>query len=442
MGRSGHKTSRRALPTAEQDSFPETLEIEKLLSNGHGLARTAAGAVVFIPGALAGERIRVRSTRKRKGVLWAVSHERLGDAPARVTPNCPHFQSCGGCELLHLSRKSELRWKQVFLEDGLKRIAKVRPPDIIGVDFPTTQSRNRGKFRVEKPGLVGFRRGGSHGVTEVPECLVIPGSVRNLLPSIAATSKKLRFRGDIYFATDATGGQPVLEWVGDRPLNHPPHEAVDLPGCAGLLFSDARGKHMRSFGNPRVDLTWNHFRVFLEPSCFFQSNPASWPYFFKWVGDFLDRYKPARVWDVHAGAGFLTSCLSGPAVWASEPENRARVQLEVNLKREMPGYRLFAGSAEQALDAQDFAVHEVDAMLLDPPRTGLSQTLTRWIVESGPPSLLYFSCDIGSFCRDVHRLSDAYRIASPLLAMNLNPGTLRLEVAAMFERFGPQFPEG
>lgn len=412
----------------------ETILIEKLLSNGFGMGRNAEGAITFIAGALPGERVLVSSTRKRKGVLWAENHERLNDSPARADPPCPHFSRCGGCEMLHVARKNELELKLTFLLDSLGRIAKLDPPAIVSHDFSPTLSRIRGKFHVGPPGQVGFVDGQSHRITEIPHCLVIPSAVRDLLPSIARATRAVGFRGDIFFATDEQGERPVLEWSGTFPSTWWRSGSLEIPGTRGLLVREPNGKRSKTFGRPLVALKWNRFQVALEPSRFFQSNPASWPHFFDWVGGYLDRFRPVRPWDAHAGAGFLTSCLNGLEVWASEPEPYARAQLERNLKTEMTGFQLFAGTAEQALRSATFAAHEVDGILLDPPRSGLSRVLSRWLIEHGPPSMLYFSCDIGSLCRDLRMLAESYQVVPPLLAMNLNPGTLRLEVAAIMER--------
>ena len=63
--------------------------------------------------------------------------------------------------------------------------------------------------------------------------------------------------------------------------------------------------------------------------------------------------------------------------------------------------------------------------------------LKQWLKEKGPEYLLYFSCEMASFARDVKELSEHYQISGPILAMNLNPGTLRLELGSMLQRKNP-----
>ena len=190
----------------------------------------------------------------------------------------------------------------------------------------------------------------------------------------------------------------------------------------------------RRLGDPLIAVDWNRFSVTLEPSWFFQSNPRSWSCFFDRVKDWLSASGLKRVWDAHAGAGFLTSCLQDKLVLASEPHRGSFGQLKRNLGPLRISGTAFNGTAELALSRFSKPLRDLDGVLLDPPREGLSSDLKSWLLGHGPRSLLYFSCDMGTFCRDIKQLAPAYRLADPLWAMNVSPGSLKLETAAVLER--------
>jgi len=407
-----------------------TIEIgvEKTLSNGCGLGRDGDGRVVFVPGALPGEVYAVDRLVKRKNTLWAEGCQRLRDAAIRVAPDCPHYGSCGGCGLLHAQREAELGIKVSFLEDALRRIGKMADYRIEPMDFPFEGSRARGKLHVDARGRLGFKAAAGDAIADIPHCAVMPPALRSLLPALGDWVRRLGFVGEIHFAL-GEGGAPVLACRGSHgpnPADHPPPAGVQ-----GVTLQDGSGRELARFGQPAARFSWNGIQVALAPAQFFQSNPASWPVFFRWTRAYLKRFEPRSVWDVHAGAGFLTSALAGRKVIASEPDKAAQAVLRQVLARLGGEAKLHSGPAERAIGNRRLGLADVEGVLLDPPRAGLSGSLTEWLLAHGPRALLYFSCDAASFSRDLRRLSARYRLASPVLAMNVSPGSLRLETAAI-----------
>jgi 23S rRNA (uracil1939-C5)-methyltransferase len=92
-------------------------------------------------------------------------------------------------------------------------------------------------------------------------------------------------------------------------------------------------------------------------------------------------------------------------------------------------------TAETLIRQQGGLVKTLNGIILDPPRTGLSREMLRWLVDQGPSRLLYFSCDFPTFHRDLKHLQRAYQFASTLFVSNV-PGTLRVETALELQRHG------
>lgn len=411
----------------------QQVTIEKLISNGRGLARANDGRVLFIEGALPGETWEIEEIVKRRGSYWA-SGTRLTDAPIRMEPTCPHFGGCGGCALLHIHPRFELNTKIEFLHDVLARVGGVRDVALEAVDFPPSQSRIRGKLHADQAGNLGFHQEGANKVTPIHSCHVLPQGLVAILPKLTQAIKASRFEGEIYFMTDIHGKDPRLELVGSIRVGGTDPQIWKDSGAAGLLLRGWDHLRLVEVGNLLTRFQWGAIRVQLPPTAFLQSNPAAWPVFGHKVKSWLDQWQPHRVWDMHAGAGFLCSFLRGVEIFASEPERASFDQLREGLKVQGSTHGVFQGTAEAALKRDFFVPRPDDGLLLDPPREGLSNILRQWIVDHGPNSLLYFSCDIASFARDLRHLQEAYRLQEPLLVMNVNPGTLRLELGAVLVR--------
>ena len=407
-----------------------TVTIDKVLNNGYGMARNPEGNAIFVPGALAGESWKINKAKKKKGALWATSSQRLSDSDIRQMPDCRHFPQCGGCRLLHIKRDAEMDVKKTYLYDVLRRVGKLDQPELELHDFPAEASRIRGKFHVDQEGNLGFMGPESNHVALVSNCYVIPSSVCGLQQDLRAWCMRTGFRGEIFFATDTEGNNPVLELHG--VMRSYKKDIWQIDKAAGISWIDGMNRSRWTTGTTTIAFKWNDLEVDLPPSAFFQSNPASWPLFFDLIKTWQHKYRPAHVWDVHAGSGFLSSALTEVSGFASEPDEAAYQRLKTAL--EPLGFKTHRATAEQVLELNLVPTEILDGAILDPPRSGLEAPMRQWLQEQGPHALLYISCDMASFARDLKSLGETYRIDSPIHVMNLNPGTLKLELAVMLVR--------
>ena len=170
------------------------LQVESLDLDGQGVAHRADGKVVFIEGALAGERVQVSVSRRKnqweQGTLSALQRE----SSQRVAPRCPHFglhaQACGGCKMQHLQPVAQVAAKQRVLEDNLRHLAKVVPERVLRpLQGPAWGYRLRARLSVRFVGkkgtvLVGFHERKSRYVADMTQCPVLPAKVSALLPAL------------------------------------------------------------------------------------------------------------------------------------------------------------------------------------------------------------------------------------------------------------------
>jgi len=162
------------------------LTIESLDHEGRGVGR-ADGKVIFVEGALAGERVTYASRRKKTSYEIAAIVEVLRESSSRVIPRCPHFGVCGGCSMQHLDAGAQVAVKQRVLEDNLWHLGRVRAQTMLPpIHGPTWRYRFRARLSVrfvEKKGgvLVGFHERRSSFVADMRECHVLPAHVSAML---------------------------------------------------------------------------------------------------------------------------------------------------------------------------------------------------------------------------------------------------------------------
>ncbi|MDE2504686.1 MAG: 23S rRNA (uracil(1939)-C(5))-methyltransferase RlmD, partial [Burkholderiales bacterium] len=174
----------------------EWLEVESLDLEAQGVAHRADGKVVFIEGALPGERVQVQVARKKnqweQGQVSAIERE----SSQRVRPGCPHFGlhagACGGCKMQHLHPAAQVAVKQRVLEDNLWHLAKVKPGRMLRpIEGPAWGYRDRARLsmrHVAKKGqvLIGFHERKSRYVADMTVCPVLPPRVSAMLLPLRA----------------------------------------------------------------------------------------------------------------------------------------------------------------------------------------------------------------------------------------------------------------
>src|SRR5450631_3111005 len=177
-------------------------DVVGLAHDGRGIARID-GKVVFVAGALPGERVRLRIERRRRHMDEASLVEVLQPSPDRVTPRCAHFGVCGGCSLQHMSAAAQLAAKQGQLLEDLARIGRVKPQRVLDpLQGPQWAYRRRARLGVRyvhKKGrvLAGFREREKPYLADIQSCEVLVAGLRDLPRELAALVGTLTIREQV-----------------------------------------------------------------------------------------------------------------------------------------------------------------------------------------------------------------------------------------------------
>ncbi|PIE89463.1 MAG: hypothetical protein CR997_10870 [Acidobacteria bacterium] len=411
------------------------LTVEKLIHRGVGLCRETNGRVLLIRHVLPGESVFVHSIVKQKGTYWVDSFDILKPSPDRTTERCPQSSVCGGCPMIFMSQQRERQEKLNIFNDILERarIACQQPPQVTHCHF--SSSRYRGTLHF-KNGKTGFYRQGSHQIAPLTGCKVLPPVLIHLLKPLDQVLHQFpQQSGDLLFAITPDHDALLLHFKL--------HSKASSAFKKNLLDALANRKEVRGVsveyrrkkqllcGSDWLEFHWNRSKVQLKVSSFFQSNPKSWPMFWKLVTSWSEScvQQGEWIWDGHAGSGFLASALSNHLILATEPSPQTMKNLRGVVGQEG---LCFQCTAESKINHE--RTLQLGGMILDPPRSGLSNKLKQWIVEKGPASVLLFSCEWSTLARDLSALLKSYRIIEPLHIIDVNPGTFRAEAAVFLTR--------
>jgi 23S rRNA (uracil1939-C5)-methyltransferase len=446
------------------------LTIESLDQEGRGIAH-ADGKVVFVEGALPGERVSAEIVKRKPSYDIARTVEVHRASASRVAPRCPHFGVCGGCTLQHADGALQIAAKQRALEEALARIGRVRPDTLLpAIAGPAWGYRYRARLSVrdvpKKGGvLIGFHERKSSYVADMRECHVIPPKISRLLPPLRALVESLSIRTRLPQIELAVGERLTPQTLADiapaaeRLVYALVLRILDPLAIADeaklVAFADANGvEFWLQPGGPdtvvpfyppggTLAYTLPEFDVAIPfaPTDFTQVNSAINRVLVRRAVQLLGPLPAERVADFFCGIGNFTLPIARRAAHAigvdgSKPlvarakANAARNGLAettsfacANLFTMTPQFLIGLGTFERAL--------------IDPPREGamaLVKALPHRDDERVLKRIVYVSCNPATLARDAGVLvhERGYRLAAAGV-VNMFPHTAHVESMAMFE---------
>ncbi len=438
------------------------LQVESLDLEAQGVAHREDGKVVFIEGALPGERVQVQVSRKKnqweQGQMTALSRE----SSQRVRPGCPNFGlhagACGGCKMQHLHPAAQVAVKQRVLEDNLWHLAKVRPEVILRpIEGPAWGYRNRARLSVRfviKKGtvLIGFHERKSRYVADMQVCPVLPARVSAMLMPlrelIGSMDQRDRLPQIELAAGDAVTALVLrhLEPVSDA-------DAQRLRDFAALhdvqWWLQPKGPdtvRLLDEGGPVLSYRLPEFGIHMpfKPTDFTQVNPHINRVLVGRALRLLDVQPHERVVDWFCGLGNFTLPLAtrARAVLGIEGSEtlvaRARDNAAANglaARTSFQARNLFEVSADDLR-----SIGPAERWLIDPPREGafaLAKAVADLHGADGwvpPLRIVYVSCNPATLARDAGLLvhQAGYRCTQAGV-VNMFPHTAHTESMAVFE---------
>ena len=433
----------------KQPAAAEPAEIESLDQEGRGVTHVG-GKAVFVDGALPGEQVSFRRTRRQRRHDEGEVVEVLRAAPERVAPRCRHFGICGGCSLQHLQHGAQLAAKARVVAEALARIGGVTPdawlPPLTGPVFGYRRRARLGCKFVDKKGkvLVGFRERSSPLLADLESCEVLAPPVGGLLTGLAGLVGSLEIRRRVAQIEVAVGDDAAALVL--RVLDEP--AAADLERLRAFeaqhgiaLYLQPGGLDtVRPLTAPAVPLRYSlpglTAGIEFAPTDFIQVNGELNRLMVARAIELLDPRPTDRALDLFCGLGnfSLPLALRAASVDGVEGDAALVARARANAARNgIANASFHAANLAAETQAGDWARAAYDLVLLDPPRAGAREILPV-ATASRPRRLVYVSCHAGSFARDAGILAGqlGYRLAAAGI-MDMFPQTSHVETIALFE---------
>lgn len=479
--------NKKLKPTARvrkrlQDAPPVTLTITNLAHDGRGVAtygdqpehiEEKHGKKVFVSFALPAEKVSVKITGSRKSLEEGDTLEVLANAnPERTTPPCPHFGVCGGCSLQHWQPDGQIRFKQSVLAELLEHQANIAPEHwlepLVADRLGYRTKARMGVRYVEKKGtaLVGFRERSSNFLAELNECHVLDPRIGFEIENLKALISELDARNDIPQLEVAMG--EILEEIADsqKAVAVIVRHMVDLgdSDIAKLqaffaqrnwqLYLQPKGSDtVHRIDDPNARLSsltvpptgglfyrLPEFGVTFEfsPLDFTQVNLSVNRKMTKLAVDLLDLKQGERVLDLFCGLGNFSLPLAtavGETGFVIGVEGSTEMTERAKMNAQANGLHhtdFFAQDLTKDFSSESW-VGEVDALLIDPPRSGALEVM-QYLDKFNAKRIVYVSCNPITLARDTAVLLEKGYKLTHAGVMDMFCHTGHVESIARFER--------
>lgn len=439
------------------------LKIKRMGINGEGIGFYQK-TLVFVPGALKGEEIYCQITDVKRNFVQAKLLKINKESKFRVQPACEIYQACGGCQIMHLRYDKQLDFKQDLLLQALKKFKPagyehfdIRPT--IGMDQPT-HYRAKLQFQTRSfKGKVtaGLYAEGSHRLIGITDCLVQDEETQTIINAVSDLLTKHRI--PIYNERREQGvrtvmvrrarqtGQVQLIFVTSCQVNLTrliEQLTKQFPAIVTVALNWNQSKSSEIYGE-RTEILWGQeaiseavldYEFSLSPRAFYQLNPQQTEVLYGEAVKALDIDGTEHLIDAYCGVGTIgfafarkVQSVRGMDIIPEAIQDARKNAERLGLKNT----HYEAGKAEDIIPKWYEEGYRADALVVDPPRTGLDDKLLDTILHYKPSKMVYVSCNVSTLARDLAKLAKVYDVEY-IQSVDMFPHTARTEAVVKLSK--------
>jgi len=445
-----------ASPATERAPRPRrgqelVLEIESLAHGGRGVAR-ANGYVVFVSGALPGDRVRARVQKAKRDFGEAQALELVAPRGDRVADRCLHGgEPCPGAPWQGLPYERQLEEKERQVNDALRRLGGLDGFELEPIEPAVERWRYRNKLEYSfgegqgGPALGFHRRGSWAEVVDAEDCLlasernnaarneVREWARREAIPPYDRRRRAGVLRNLVVREGVRTGQLQTRLITAPARFAQPPvdlHTVVAGPGGGTQGPTGVLGEEFLE-----ETLAGLHLRI--SAGSFFQPNTPMAERLYAIISDYARPAGGERVFDLYCGIGTIGITLAPQAgeVWGIEMVPEAIADAKRNAQHNgITNATFVASDVRVGVRPLLERAGRPDLVVVDPPRAGLSKKVVRRLVECGPRRIVYVSCNPTTLAPNASQLAAGGYTLRRVKPVDLFPHTPHVECVALLER--------
>ena len=446
------------IPVKKNDKI--TVTVSALSSSGSGIAKVS-GYTLFIPQTLPEDLAEVLVLKTKSSYGYAKLIKLISPSPHRTAVPCPHFEKCGGCQLMMADYEYQKEAKRSFVENALSRIGGIDTKvDTVGADTPF-RYRNKMIFPFDKKGNWGFYRERSHDVIPLSDCLLGDELNKDIMNAVADYMKKYdispydeeNHTGIIRRVFIRNSGKEFIVIISANAdfLPHSDKFTAALRAVSdkisGIILNINKkrtnlvlgDKNAALWGKSTLSASLLGLKYEVSPESFLQVNPAQTERLYSLALDYADIKDSDTVLDIYCGIGTITLSAAKKSMRAIGVEivEKAIENAQENAERNaIQNAEFYCGKAENIVPELLEKGISPDIVILDPARKGSDEKTLTAIAEAVPRKIVYVSCNPATLARDLKFLAGLGYEVKKATAVDMFPNTAHIETVVLLTKAG------
>ncbi|HEO3292261.1 TPA: 23S rRNA (uracil(1939)-C(5))-methyltransferase RlmD [Streptococcus agalactiae] len=439
------------------------LKIKRMGINGEGIGFYKK-TLIFVPGALKGEEVFCQISSVRRNFAEAKLLKINKKSKNRVDPACSIYKECGGCQIMHLQYDKQLEFKTDVIRQALMKFKpegyenyEIRKT--IGMPEPE-HYRAKLQFQVRSFGgnvKAGLYAQGTHRLIDIKDCLVQDSLTQEMINRVAEllgkyklpiyNERKIAGVRTVMFRRAQASGEVQLIFITSKRLDFDDvvielvREFPELKTVAVNInaskTSDIYGQITEViWGQESINEEVLDYGFSLSPRAFYQLNPKQTQILYSEAVKALDVKDDDDLIDAYCGVGTIGLAFAGKvkSVRGMDIIPEAIQDAKENaLHMGFTNTHYEAGKAEDIIPRWYSEGFRANALIVDPPRTGLDDKLLNTILKMPPEKMVYVSCNTSTLARDLVTLTKVYHVHY-IQSVDMFPHTARTEAVVKLQR--------
>ncbi|HFH6981961.1 TPA: 23S rRNA (uracil(1939)-C(5))-methyltransferase RlmD [Streptococcus agalactiae] len=439
------------------------LKIKRMGINGEGIGFYKK-TLIFVPGALKGEEVFCQISSVRRNFAEAKLLKINKKSKNRVEPPCSIYKECGGCQIMHLQYDKQLEFKTDVIRQALMKFKpegyenyEIRKT--IGMSEPE-HYRAKLQFQVRSFGgnvKAGLYAQGTHRLIDIKDCLVQDSLTQEMINRVAEllgkyklpiyNERKIAGVRTVMIRRAQASGEVQLIFITSKRLDFDDvvielvREFPELKTVAVNInaskTSDIYGQITEViWGQESINEEVLDYGFSLSPRAFYQLNPKQTQILYSEAVKALDVKEDDDLIDAYCGVGTIGLAFAGKvkSVRGMDIIPEAIQDAKVNaLYMGFTNTHYEAGKAEDIIPRWYSEGFRANALIVDPPRTGLDDKLLNTILKMPPEKMVYVSCNTSTLARDLVTLTKVYHVHY-IQSVDMFPHTARTEAVVKLQR--------
>lgn len=393
------------------------MKINSLDHKGRGICKID-GKITFVKNALPDEIVEIKVTKSKKKYNEAIVTNYIKTSDKRVNVSCPYYKNCGGCQLLHLSYKEQLIFKQDKIINICNKYlnCNIKINNIIYDN--NTYYRNKISLQVNKK--IGLYKQESNDIININHCLLCMKNINSsikLLHNI--NTNKIR---KIILRTNDDSNLLIIE--GNKNIDISPI----IKNFKNIVVKD--DKYYLKKGKDYITQSLDKYNFRISRDSFFQINPFVTNKLYSYIKDICIKCNSSNVLDLYCGTGSISIYISGAVKFVTGIEINENAVFDALQNKKINN---ITNAKFICSDTKDIKItNYYDTIIVDPARAGLNNNIINEILKSNSKYLIYVSCDPMTMVRDLNKLITKYNIES-ITPFDMFPNTYHVECVCVLK---------